>query len=81
MSKRNAPTFTAATEQFISASDWITPIHAPAVTMLRLLAAQLDVELTAALAAQYGLTYRNLLKTQPTETENDPLEEALRDFE
>jgi hypothetical protein len=73
-------TFTAATEQFLAASDWIGPEHAPAVAAMRLLAAQLDLELTAALAAQYGLTYRALLKAQPADPDaNDPLEQALRD--
>lgn len=77
--KRTKPSFTAATDEFIAASDWITPQHAPAIVALQLIAAQLDQELTAALVAQYGVTFRALLKEKPTATaDDDPLEAALQ---
>lgn len=73
------PTFTEATEQFVAASTWLGPEHAPAVATLRLLASQLDRDLTAALVAQYGLVYRSLLKAQPIDPDaDDPLEQELR---
>lgn len=81
MNTDNRPTFTDATEQFLAASDWLGPVHAPAVASLRLIAAQLDAELTAALAAQYGLVYRALLKSEPAQSGEDPLETALRAVE
>lgn len=82
MSKTNKPpTFTAATEEFVAAADWIGPEHAPAVITLRLVAAQLDESLTAALVAQYNLAYRSLLKARPVDPlADDPLEKALREF-
>lgn len=74
------PTFTAATEQFLRAADWIGPQHAPAVATLRLVALQLDEMLTAPLVAQYNLAYRALLKSQPVDPDaDDPLEQALRE--
>lgn len=87
MSKTKKPsTFTDATEQFIAAADWIGAEHAPAVISLRLIATQLDSELStlrglsAALVAQYNLTYRGLLKARPIDLDaDDPLEKALRE--
>lgn len=62
-----ARTFTTATNAFMRASKgWLTAEHAPAVTTLKVLASQLDREVSAALVAQYGLTYRSLLKEKPT---------------
>lgn len=76
----SAQTFTAATEQFLAAADWLGPEHAPAVVTLRLVAAQLDQALTAALVAQYNLAYRSLLKARPVDPgADDPLEKALRE--
>ena len=47
---------------------------------LEALADELDREVTAALAAQFGLTYRNLLKRKPAEDAGalDPLAAALQ---
>ena len=74
-------TMTEATEELIAeASDWLTPQHAPAVAILRVLAPQLDPTPTAALASSYGLAYRDLLKRAPGATApEDPLEKALRE--
>ncbi len=55
-----------ALEKFeASAQAWLTDDDAPALAVLRLLAKELDAEPTAALAGQYGLTYRNLLRRKP----------------
>ena len=74
-------TFTDSIESFVTASDWLTPEDAPAVLTLRKLAAELDSgPMVPALVAQWGLTYRSLLKRKPTgDFVEDPLEAALRD--
>ncbi|MBD8466799.1 hypothetical protein IFU30_11020 [Plantibacter sp. CFBP 8798] len=60
-----ATTFKGAVREFMKANPWLGPAHAPATITLRKLAAELDREVTAALVAQYGVTYRNLLKQAP----------------
>lgn len=70
--------FTDATNAFIKASPWLGPAHMPAVATLRVLAETLDAgDLTPALVAQYGLTYRSLAKLAPTAETTDELEALL----
>lgn len=72
-------TLTESTENFIASLDWLEPIHAPAVALLRLLAGQIDEQPVPALIAQYGLTYRDLAKHAPAEAEEeDGLAKLLR---
>lgn len=59
---------TSDTNKFIRANkDWLSDDHAPAVSALKILAADIDGMKTAgervmpSMLAQYGLTYRNLL--------------------
>ena len=72
-------TFSDTVSAFVTGASWLTPDDLPAVTTLEALAAELDREVTAALAAQFGLTYRNLLKRKPAEDSGalDPLAAAL----
>ncbi len=61
-----------------SAESWLTDDDAPALAVLRLLAEELDAEPTAALAGQYGLTYRNLLRRKPAAApEKDAAQAAM----
>ena len=70
---------TAAVNRFLKAATWLTDEDEPAVTLLKMLARQLDDEpFQAATASQYGLTYRALLKRAPSdESGSDPLGELL----
>lgn len=75
-------TYVAAVNKFVkSAREWLTEEDEPAVTGLIMLARQLDEEFLAATYAQYGLTYRSLLKRKPSEDagESDPLDDLLDD--
>lgn len=76
-----AATFTESIEEFVNASDWLAPEDTPAVVTLQRLAEELDRgPLVPALVAQFGLTFRNLLRRKPTgDSPSDPLEAALRD--
>ncbi len=71
--------FHSAVDEFVSASPWLAPQHAPARATLYALARQLDAgDLTPALVGQFGLAYRNLAKLAPAEKPAaDPLAEAL----
>jgi hypothetical protein len=72
-------TFTESTGRFLAAATWLTEDDQPAVVTLMALAAELDVNLNPPLVAQYGLTYRNLLKRKPTIAEEvDELAKLLR---
>lgn len=72
-----------ATEAMIAdAEGWLTPLDAPAVAQLRILADQLDSEATAALATSYGTAYRALIKRAPTaKTNDDELGDLLDDLD
>lgn len=72
-------TFASTVAEFIDGAAWLGPDDAPALVTLEALADELDREVTAALAAQFGLTYRNLLKRKPAEDNAalDPLAAAL----
>lgn len=74
-------TFSDAVNAFTEASPWLAAPHMPALVTLRTLAKTLDAgNLTPALVAQFGLTYRSLAKLAPAATEtDDPLEAALRE--
>jgi hypothetical protein len=72
-------TFSESTQIFIDRATWLTEDDAPAVVTLLALAAELDANLNPPLVAQYGLTYRNLLKRKPVEIEEvDELAKLLR---
>lgn len=72
-------TFLDSVRAFLAASPWIGPEHMPAVVALKRIATQLDGELTAALAGQFGVTFRDLRSQAPATTdEDDPVELALR---
>ena len=73
--------FTQAIETFIKSSTWLEDEDAVAVISLQAMAAQLDSDdkLNPPLVAQFGLTYRNLLKKKPVISDDvDPLEGLLR---
>jgi hypothetical protein len=61
----NENTFTAATLEFIHSATWLTDEDNPAIVSLIAMARELDDRLNPPLVAQYGLTYRNLLKRKP----------------
>lgn len=69
-------TFMAETLKFIDAATWLRDEDGPAVVSLLAMAAELDDKLNPPLVAQYGLTYRNLLKRKPEE--GDSLDELGR---
>jgi len=80
MSTENTPTtFAEAVTAFENASTWLAAPHWPALMALRKLAERLDSgDLTPALVAQYGLTYRSLAKAAPSATPTKtPLGAAL----
>ena len=81
MSGSTAETFGEAVAEFVSSAPWLGSPHAPALMTLRTLAKALDGgDLTPALVAQFGLTYRNLAKLAPaTPSAPDPLEAALEE--
>ncbi|PDQ34125.1 MAG: hypothetical protein B5766_12900 [Candidatus Lumbricidophila eiseniae] len=62
----DADSFVAAVGEFVAASPWLGPEHQPALVVLRTLARQLDVHVTAALVAQFGVTFRDLRSQVPT---------------
>ena len=67
-----------STLQWVQNATWLTDDDNPAVVMLLAISKKLDEDLNAPLATQWGLTYRNLLKRKPGETDQlDPLGEAL----
>lgn len=71
--------FTEAVSRFLETATWLDDSHLPSVVALRGLAAELDVQPTAALYAQFGLYHRSLLKAKPLEpTEVNPFEELIR---
>lgn len=76
-------TFEEAVKLFEQASPWLSDADLPAVMELRMIAKELDKgELSPAMLAQYGLTYRSLLKRAPVgDDAEDELEAALRAVE
>ena len=72
-------TFYESTLRFINGASWLTDEDDPAVVALLAMARDLDEKLNPPLVAQYGLTYRNLLKRKPGATEEvDELAKSLR---
>lgn len=72
-------TLTETTQIFIDSADWLTAEDQPAIVTLLMLAAELDQNVNPPLAAQYGLTYRNLLKRKPAAPEQvDELARLLK---
>lgn len=73
-------TFLGSVEEFVAASPWLGPEHAPALMTLRAVATKLDGgDVQAALVSQFGLVYRALLGQRPTVEQADPLAEALQE--
>ena len=72
-------TLSEQTEAFLASLEWLTDAHIPAVAQLRLLAGLIDETPIPALIAQYGLTYRDLVKQAPAEPEQlDELAKLLK---
>lgn len=72
-------TFTETTHKFIAQADWLTVEDEPAIAALLAMADELDRNLNPPLVAQYGLTYRNLLKRKPSAPEQvDELARLLK---
>lgn len=75
--------FAKSLSDFVEASPWLTAEHAPELTALEFLAAQLDGKAPsnpAPLIAQWGLMMRSLRKSAPVDPDaDDPLEQALRE--
>jgi len=61
--------FTSSLNKFLKSSPWIGPADAPAVASLKAMARELDAAeiLSPAMLSQFGLSYRSLLKRQPSE--------------
>lgn len=79
---RGVKTYVSSVDEFLKASPWIGPADRPAVTTLQQLASQLDDQgraAQAALVAQFGLVYRNLLKRAPG-ADGDPEEDELENL-
>jgi hypothetical protein len=73
--------FTQAITKFVASADWLQDEDAVAVISLQAMADELDNadKLNPPLVAQFGLTYRNLLKKKPTgNLEVDPLADLLK---
>lgn len=71
--------FMDETLKFISAASWLRDEDGPAVISLLAMADELDKKLNPPLVAQYGLTYRNLLKRKPEQGEElDELAKLLK---
>jgi hypothetical protein len=73
-------TFASSVRAFIVSSSWLGPEHMPSVVALVELADRLDLEVTAAMVGQFGVTFRDLRSQAPGSTPppSDPVEEALR---
>ena len=75
-------TLKETTQEWVeSQSDWLgNSLHAPAVSLLLLLADGIDADPTkASLISQYGLAYRSLIAEKPKEPEGlDELDLLLR---
>lgn len=71
--------FTESVETFLAHADWLDDAHAPSVIALQAVARELDLEVTGALVAQFGLLHRSLLKAKPEVVLSaDPMEALLR---
>lgn len=64
-------TFLSSIEAFIAASPWLGAQHKPALVTLRALARQLDMRVTAAMVAQFGVAFRDLRSQAPTGSPDD----------
>ncbi len=76
--------FREAVKTFEDDAAWLGAADLPALVTLRTVAEALDEgDMTPSLLAQFGLTYRSLLKRAPSDAPErvDPLEAALRDAE
>lgn len=73
--------FSDAINKFIASAEWLEDEDAVAIISLVAMAAELDTadKLNPPLVAQFGLTYRNLLKKKPVGTDVvDPMAEMLK---
>ena len=68
---------------FLEVSPWITKEDQPAVTTLITCAFELDKKISAAMVAQFNLTYRALLKRNPANRgaaeDGDDLDDILEE--
>ena len=72
-------TFTESIDTFLANADWLDDDDLPAIVALRAMAAELDQQINPPLIAQFGLTYRNLLKRKPEAFEEvDELAKLLK---
>lgn len=77
--QRRPATFSESVDSFLATADWLDDSHAPSVMALIALASEMDREITPALAAQFGLYHRSLMKAKPdTALPVNPFEELLR---
>ena len=72
-------TFSESIDLFLSNADWLDDDDLPAIVALKAMAAELDQAINPPLVAQFGLTYRNLLKRKPAMSEElDELAKLLK---
>lgn len=73
-------TYTQSVQAFVSAADWLGAEHMPSLVTLFSVAGKLDREVTAAMVAQFGVTFRDLRSQAPggAADDEDPLEAGLR---
>ena len=64
-------TYTAAAERFLKTADYLLESDQPMITGLRHLADELDKVYLASTYAQYGLTFRYLVKQKPGEVDSE----------
>jgi hypothetical protein len=72
-------TFSESIDMFLAKADWLGDDDLPAIVALKAMAAELDQGINPPLVAQFGLTYRNLLKRKPVVAEElDELAKLLK---
>ena len=76
---RQTAYFAEAVSRFLETATWLDDSHLPSIVALQGLAAELDLQPSAALYAQFGLYHRSLLKAKPVEQSAvNPFEELIR---
>lgn len=78
--ERGLITHVQSVRAFLDAADWITAEHMPTVVTLMSCAEKLDIEVTASMVGQFGVTFRDLRSQAPggAKGDDDPLEQDLR---
>lgn len=75
-------TFVERVDKFVAASkSWLSDVDDLAIGILYALAEELDGKITGALMAQFGMTYRDLVKRAPGRNpdDEDPVAKAIRE--